>query len=44
MTHMLSHLGKVHVLETSYNAFRGSRNLQNRDLHTTETVERCVKA
>ena len=28
--------GKVSVMDTAYNAFRGSRNLQNRDLHVTE--------
>ena len=44
MTHMLSHLGKVQVLETPYNAFRGSRNLQNRDLHTTEYLFLVRKA
>lgn len=44
MTCMLSHLGKVQVLETSYNAFRGSRNLQNRNLHTTEYLFLVRKA
>lgn len=44
MTHMLSHLGKVQVLETPYNAFRASRNLQNRELHTTEYLFLVRKA
>jgi adenine-specific DNA-methyltransferase len=36
MTSMLNKTGKVEVLETSYNTFRGSRNLNNRDKHVTE--------
>jgi adenine-specific DNA-methyltransferase len=28
--------GKVNVLETKYNTFRGSRNLKNRDIHVKE--------
>ncbi len=36
MTDMLSQLGAVQVMETPYNTFRASRNLQNRSLHTTE--------
>lgn len=36
MTAMLSELGRVEVLDRAYNAFRASRNLRNRSLHTTE--------
>jgi adenine-specific DNA-methyltransferase len=36
MTEMLNKIGKVEVLETTYNAFRGSRNLNNRDIHVKE--------
>jgi adenine-specific DNA-methyltransferase len=36
MTRMLHALGKVSVLETKYNTFRGSRNLANRDIHVKE--------
>jgi adenine-specific DNA-methyltransferase len=36
MLALLRGAGKVDVLETRYNAFRGSRNLKNRELHTTE--------
>ena len=36
MLQLLGAAGKVTVLETRYNAFRGSRNLKNRDIHTTE--------
>jgi adenine-specific DNA-methyltransferase len=36
MLALLRKTGKVSVLQTRYNAFRGSRNLQNRDIHTTE--------
>jgi len=36
MRSMLEQIGKVQVLETNYNAFRGSRNLSNRDVHVTE--------
>ena len=42
MKSMLSKIGKVQVLETSYNTFRGCRNLTdlsekgNRDIHVTE--------
>jgi len=32
----LKKLGKVTVLETSYNTFRGSRNLRERSIHVTE--------
>jgi adenine-specific DNA-methyltransferase len=34
--HGLSKRGKVTVLETSYNTFRGSRNLRGRSIHITE--------
>jgi len=42
MKKMLEKIGKVQVLETSYNTFRGCRNLTNlaengkRDIHVTE--------
>jgi adenine-specific DNA-methyltransferase len=36
MKTMLEKVGKVQVLETNYNTFRGCRNLSNRDIHTTE--------
>ncbi len=36
MTAMLKNIGKVEVLETKYNVFRGSRNLNNRDFHVKE--------
>jgi adenine-specific DNA-methyltransferase len=36
MRELLDSLGRVEVYETRYNAFRGSRNLRNRDLHVTE--------
>jgi adenine-specific DNA-methyltransferase len=36
MTAMLNKLGRVEVLETKYNTFRGSRNLNERDIHVTE--------
>jgi adenine-specific DNA-methyltransferase len=36
MQDMLSPLGNVEALETSYNAFRGSRNLSSRDIHVKE--------
>ncbi len=36
MMALLKQIGSVQVLETRYNAFRGSRNLRNRDLHVTE--------
>jgi adenine-specific DNA-methyltransferase len=36
MLDILRKAGKVSVLETRYNAFRGSRNLKNREIHTTE--------
>jgi adenine-specific DNA-methyltransferase len=36
MTAMLAKTGKVEILETPYNAFRGSRNLRNRQLRVKE--------
>ncbi len=36
MTDLLSTCGKVSVLESEYNAFRGSRNLSGRDIHVKE--------
>ena len=36
MKEMLKKLGKLRVLETKYNAFRGSRNLSNREIHVKE--------
>ena len=38
MHEMLGGLGSVDVLETRYNAFRGSRNFNNRPLHVTEQL------
>lgn len=35
---MLSDIGSVDVLETRYNAFRGSRNFNNRSVHVTEQL------
>ena len=36
MKSMLKKIGKILVLETNYNTFRGCRNLSNRDIHVTE--------
>jgi len=36
MLEILSKIGKVIVLETKYNTFRGSRNLRNRNIHVKE--------
>ncbi|AEJ18255.1 DNA adenine methylase [Gracilinema caldarium] len=36
MLDLLQCVGKTQVLETKYNAFRGSRNLRNRPVHVTE--------
>jgi adenine-specific DNA-methyltransferase len=36
MKNMLQKIGKVEVLETRYNTFRGCRNLANRDIHVKE--------
>jgi len=36
MNEMLKKMGKLQVLETNYNTFRGSRNLNNRDIYVKE--------
>ena len=36
MENLLGKYGKVQRLECNYNTFRGSRNLQNRNIHVTE--------
>ncbi|MDR2663572.1 MAG: DNA adenine methylase [Treponema sp.] len=36
MKAMLTRIGNVEVLETKYNTFRGSRNLNNREIHIKE--------
>jgi adenine-specific DNA-methyltransferase len=36
MVSLLSRHGKVELLETNYNTFRGSRNLRNRNIHVKE--------
>jgi len=36
MNEMLKKIGKFQILETKYNTFRGSRNLNNRDIHVKE--------
>jgi adenine-specific DNA-methyltransferase len=36
MEEMLGTIGKAETLETTYNAFRGGRNLRNRDIHVKE--------
>jgi adenine-specific DNA-methyltransferase len=33
---LLKKIGKLEILETKYNTFRGSRNLRNRDIHVKE--------
>jgi adenine-specific DNA-methyltransferase len=38
MRAMLNELGLVEVIETQYNAFRGSRNFNNRPIHVTEQM------
>jgi len=38
MRSMLNHLGAVGVLKIYYNAFRGSRNFNNRPIHVTEQL------
>ncbi|MBN2208013.1 MAG: DNA adenine methylase [Candidatus Coatesbacteria bacterium] len=38
MRTMLNEIGSVDVLETQYNAFRGSRNFNNRAIHVTEQL------
>ncbi|MBI9055986.1 MAG: DNA adenine methylase [Bacteroidales bacterium] len=36
MMNLLNKIGKVEILETKYNTFRGSRNLRNRSIHVKE--------
>ncbi len=36
MSEMLKKYGKLKTVEITYNTFRGSRNLQNRDIHVSE--------
>jgi adenine-specific DNA-methyltransferase len=36
MEEMLAKIGKLQVLETKYNTFRGSRNLNHRGIHVKE--------
>jgi adenine-specific DNA-methyltransferase len=36
MKTLLSQIGKLDILETQYNTFRGSRNLNNREIHVRE--------
>ena len=36
MKKMLKKIGKLEVLETKYNTFKGSRNLNNREIHVKE--------
>ena len=36
MGEVLRSLGRVEVVETLYNAFRGSRSFENRPIHVTE--------
>ena len=36
MKNMLKKVGKVEILETKYNTFRGCRNLNNREIHVKE--------
>ena len=38
MRAMLNEIGSADVLETKYNAFRGSRNFNNRPIHVTEQL------
>ena len=38
MRALLEEIGRVEVLETPYNAFRGSRNFNNRPIHVTEQL------
>ncbi len=38
MRGLLEDIGSVEVLETPYNAFRGSRNFNNRPIHVTEQL------
>ena len=38
MLSTLNDLGEVEVVKTKYNAFRGSRNFDNRPIHVTEML------
>ena len=38
MLDLLGEIGSVEVMETPYNAFRGSRNFNNRPIHVTEQL------
>jgi len=38
MRAMLNNIGSVELFETQYNAFRGSRNFDNRPIHVTEQL------
>ena len=38
MRAMLAELGSMNIVETRYNAFRGSRNFNNRPIHVTEQL------
>ena len=38
MLALLAEIGSVEVMETPYNAFRGSRNFNNRPIHVTEQL------
>jgi len=38
MTEMLQKYGELKTVEISYNTFRGSRNLSNRDIHVFEYI------
>jgi adenine-specific DNA-methyltransferase len=44
MLALLSRVGKTEVVETQYNAFRGSRNLRNRAIHVREYLFLVEKA
>ena len=44
MENMLRSIGRVQVLETAYNTFRGARNLRHKDIHLKEylyVLEKC---
>jgi adenine-specific DNA-methyltransferase len=36
IVNLLKNIGKIEILETRYNTFKGSRNLRNRDIHIKE--------
>ncbi|MDI6756548.1 MAG: DNA adenine methylase [Endomicrobiia bacterium] len=44
MTDMLKNIGKVEVMETRYNTFRGSRNLNGRGIHVKEYLYLAEKS